>query len=256
MGSSINILNFDNVYLSQRFYETASTTWVDLTDLRNINRCCELASLKKIDGRLQQARHRVTFIGSGNYHYVTLLFLRRVKVPFTLILIDNHTDLDPLLSDSLVSCGSWVTLALRTLPLLKRVILVGTADHYAAEIPLGVRDRVAVFSQTQLRRRPWLKHAIARATPTQAVYISIDKDVLHDTEVFTNWDQGNLTLTELLAILYSLRRAKKVWGMDVCGEYESDPLKALSLEIRYWAQKNSQVNRALLAAAAIFSQAS
>ncbi|NLM39469.1 MAG: arginase family protein [Firmicutes bacterium] len=256
MGSSINVLNFDNVYLSQRFYETVRTTWVDLTDLKNVNRCCELASLEQIDRRLSNARHRVTFIGSGNYHYVTLLFLRRVRVPFTLILIDNHTDMDPLLGDSLVSCGSWVTLALQTLPLLKQVILIGTADEYAAEIPLMERNRVAVFSQTQLRERPWLKYTIARTIPTQAVYISIDKDVLHDTEVFTNWDQGNLTLTELLTILYSLRRARKVWGMDVCGEYESDPLAALSSEIRYWAQKNSQVNHALLAAADNFSQAS
>ena len=36
----------------------------------------------------------ITFIGSGNYHYVSHLLLEEINKPFTLILFDHHTDMN------------------------------------------------------------------------------------------------------------------------------------------------------------------
>lgn len=58
-----------------------------------------------------------------------------------------------------------------------------------------------------------------------------------------------MSLAELLAVLYHLRDSRKVWGMDVCGEYAVDPLVLFRPEVKAWAQKNSKVNKALLTAA-------
>lgn len=246
MERSINILNFDNVYLTQTFHRGVKATWIDFTDLRNVSRLCELSTLKKIELRLGQAQHLISFMGNGNYHYVTLLFLRKLQVPFTLVLFDHHTDMLISPSESLISCGSWVTKAIQTLPLLEKVILVGTADELVKEIPPFFRNKVAVFTQEQAKRLSWLKHSIGASIPTQAIYISIDKDVLSKSEVATNWDQGEMNLTQLSETLNYLGTVKDVLGIDVSGEYSIDPLMTLSPTLLRSARLNSRANRALL----------
>ena len=115
MEPSINILNFDNVYIGQTFHRGVKATWIDFTDLKNVSRLCELSTLKTIGVRLRKAHHLVSFVGNGNYHYATLLFLRRLQVPFTLVLFDHHTDLI-ISRESLITCGSWVTRRFKSAP--------------------------------------------------------------------------------------------------------------------------------------------
>ncbi|NMB38117.1 MAG: hypothetical protein GX994_00885 [Firmicutes bacterium] len=246
MKNSINILHFDDVYLQQTFYKASKVASIDLTDLKNVSRFCELSTLQIIARRLKQAHNSISFIGNGNHHYVTLLFLAKVPVPFTLVLFDHHTDMAISPSESLVSCGSWVTKALHTIPQLKKVILVGTADELANEIPPLFDSKVIVFTQKQVKRYHWLKYSIGAAVPTKVIYVSIDKDVLSKTEAVTNWDQGDMTLTQLLSILYYLGTIKHICGMDVSGEYATDPVIALNPTTREFARKNSHANKALL----------
>ena len=174
--------------------------------------------------------------------------LAEVQVPFTLVLFDNHTDMfvpaRMALSPAVLGFPCFENTAL-----LQRVILVGTRKALAAEIPPFLRKKVVVFSQEQLKECSWLKYTIVYAIPTQTVYISIDKDVLQDTEVVTNWDQGSMSLAELVGMLHHLSQVRKVWGMDVCGEYEVNPLLLLDPKLQAWAAKNSRVNKALLTAA-------
>lgn len=57
--------------------------------------------------------------------------------------------------------------------------------------------------------------------PTEAVYISIDKDVLRDEDCFTsfyNWQQGTLSLDELVVALDLIRRRKRIVAVDVNGD--------------------------------------
>jgi len=246
MRRAVNVLDFDGVYQTQDFYRGLQVHWVHLADLPNVSRYCDPANFSLISARLAGARYHTTFIGSGNYHYVTLVFLQRIQVPFTLILFDNHTDMLSPASHDLITCGSWVALALATLPRLQRVIIVGASDNLPEDLPSALRRRVMVFSRRQLKEQRWLEYKICRAVPTQTVYISVDKDVLSRTEAVTNWDQGDMRLAELLTILRHLHETKAVWGMDVCGEYEAGPLAMFRPETRIWAQKNSRANRALL----------
>lgn len=57
--------------------------------------------------------------------------------------------------------------------------------------------------------------------PTEAVYISIDKDVLRDADCFTNfygWQQGTLSLDELVIALERIARRKRIVAVDVNGD--------------------------------------
>ena len=53
----------------------------------------------------------------------------------------------------------------------------------------------------------------------QAVYLTLDKDVLPAGTALTNWDQGEMPLPALLAAVRRIGRAARVVGADVCGDY-------------------------------------
>jgi hypothetical protein len=63
--------------------------------------------------------------------------------------------------------------------------------------------------------------AVFSAIPTEAVWVTIDKDVLPESEALTNWDQGRMPLAALLAMLRTVGQHKRMLGADVCGEYSS-----------------------------------
>ena len=60
---------------------------------------------------------------------------------------------------------------------------------------------------------------VFKAINTEAVWITIDKDVLPESEALTNWDQGQMPLAALLAMLRAAGQRKRVLGADICGEY-------------------------------------
>ncbi|HHW45216.1 MAG TPA: arginase family protein [Desulfotomaculum sp.] len=86
--------------------------------------------------------------------------------------------------------------------------------------------------------------------PTRSVYISVDKDVLRHQDAITNWEQGEMSLADLLLFLQAISRARKVCGVDVCGEADLHPLDRLRPAGREAIRKNMQANimiiRALL----------
>ena len=49
------------------------------------------------------------------------------------------------------------------------------------------------------------------------VYLSIDKDVLSRDYARTNWDQGSMTLPELLDRISCIADSNEIIGIDVCG---------------------------------------
>ena len=67
--------------------------------------------------------------------------------------------------------------------------------------------------------------------PTEAVYVSIDKDVLDPRDALTNWNQGRLRLDALLGAIAILGRHRQIVGADVCGDFapprHANPLKKL-----------------------------
>lgn len=63
------------------------------------------------------------------------------------------------------------------------------------------------------------------------VYIAIDKDVLRITDAQCDWEQGRMSLHDLLALLSSISDAANVTGADICGERSSQQLKSLIKQI-------------------------
>lgn len=129
-------------------------------------------------------------IGTGDYHYITLFWLERIEEPFTLVLFDNHPDDQPTaFSPDTLSCGSWVSES-RKLPHCVNSIWINTPEN------------------------TWGREPVA-ALP--GVYISIDLDVLSREYARTDWDQGTMTLDELIEAIEEIKKSSRIFGVDICG---------------------------------------
>ncbi len=127
-------------------------------------------------------------LGIGDYHYVSLFYLERITVPFELLLYDHHPDDQPAaFGGALLSCGSWVLHA-RRLPMLK-------ASYH-------------ISSMESMRQVP------SSGLP---IYMSVDLDILSEEYMHTDWDQGEMSLGELLSSLGSICAGREILGADLCG---------------------------------------
>lgn len=249
VNSGISLLNFDGTLQKQPLLRGYPGEWIDFSDLRGCHGYCGADSLRQIQNRLKSRKHkRITLIGNGNYHYVTYVLLSEIRQPFSLILFDHHTDLAPSGDIPLLSCGSWVSIALRTLPLLNRVVIIGAHPpnrRQASRIP----DNVTVISEQEASRSSTAEvvRAIRSVLPDhQPLYISVDKDVLNRENAATNWDQGSMTLRQLLDVIRELKRTHPLAGVDVCGELPLSPVDFLSGERVRHLKKNEIANKAIV----------
>ncbi|MBO8137855.1 MAG: arginase family protein [Desulfotomaculum sp.] len=240
----VTFLNFDQTYTPQKSLRRFSQYWIDLNNIPHTNCYCEKSSLQRIKYRLKSCCQKgVTFIGSGNYHYVTLLLLYDIQEPFTLILLDNHTDMSPNSSSNLVSCGSWVSYAIDNLQLLKKVIIIGATKSQKI-VHSDLSAKVKLFSQSYLN--PSLLSLVLSEIETDSVYISIDKDVLNKEEAVTNWDQGEMPLSDLLKLVKQIKVHKKVYGIDICGELPYSPVNMLQQSYSEAININENTNITIL----------
>ena len=224
MEGLVSILNFDQVYQTQKFFHNIDYEWIELSDIKNTNRYCETQSLEIINKRLNRRKNKgIAFIGSGNYHYVTYLFMLEIQKPFTLILFDHHSDMIKPVCKSLISCGSWVLEALEDIPMLKKVIIVGVGWDYTEFIYSYINEDICVFSNNYILEEESIEEDIVSQTPTNQVYLSIDKDVLDESEALVNWDQGSMKLEQLIEIIQYIYNHKRICGIDICGEYPITP---------------------------------
>jgi hypothetical protein len=235
----VTLLNFGDAYPWQRKLSGLADEWIELTDITEANLFCAHKALTEIGKRLSGRTGRgITFIGNGNYHYVTYLLLSEINRPFSLVLFDNHTDAK--LSDGmsgLLSCGSWVAEAAERFPHLQQVLIVGVCAERNL-YPSESHSKIVLWPNTGEPQK------LLSVIPTEDVYISIDKDVLDRAFAVTNWDHGNMHLRELLEALQTLVRQKNVLGIDVCGELPVPPADTW----RYADQLrlNEQANLAIL----------
>ena len=150
--------------------------------------------------------HAAHFLGTGDYHHVSLFWLERLQEPFALVLFDNHPDDQPCAFGSdILSCGSWVADA-RELSMCKAVAWFdGNGSWQGDKVPEGL-----------------------------PLYLSVDLDVLSEDFIETNWNQGRVCLQELQEALAEAVSGHSVLGADVCGgpaaeSGESDFTRSLEL---------------------------
>ncbi|MCR5640064.1 MAG: arginase [Lachnospiraceae bacterium] len=206
-------------------YEGCAGAYEDCRNISGTNCYCDDIAKEALRQRiLAHPVDAIHFFDSGNYHYISLLWLERIQQDFALVLFDNHPDMKPPSFGNITSCGGWVQEALETLPHLKRVYMVGVDETLLSELePLP---------DTVIRGLP--------ADEDLPIYISLDKDVLCETDARCDWSQGAMTIAQLSDALRGLLDTQPILGVDICGE-KKDNLTDTDLII------NRRTNERLLA---------
>ena len=219
--------------------------------------------------RRQALRPEIFFIGSGDYHHLTPALLADLPEPVTLIHFDNHPDWVRFAPRR--HCGSWVNRALK-LPNIKRIVTLGPCSD-DLQNPQFKGGNLGALRRGDLQLFPWqhpptkvwgrigdgagheqhenLLHwrnladqdwpiflaELICSLPTEAIWITLDKDVLASEDAATNWDQGGMRLTHLLQAIRALAASKRVLGIDVCGEFARAPHRNL---LKRWEARSDQ----------------
>lgn len=222
------ITNFSGIYKNQNFYKNYAEeeiSWTELSDLSGCNCYCDAEASDRIRKEIQAFTGKgLHFIDSGNYHYMTRLWLEKLQIPFRLLVFDNHTDMQPPAFGGLLSCGGWIAASLEDLPLLQEVILVGPDEEAYTQVEPDLQQKVLFLSREKLstmttEEKEGFFNNLSEDLP---LYVSVDKDVLCKGDASTTWSQGDMHLSELMSFLELVLERQNILGMDVCGECDMD----------------------------------
>lgn len=243
LHQQITFCNFDGTYTQQpKLLAQLPHRWIDFSQLRGTSLYCSPEAFASICEQMNKIPDcGLTFWGSGNYHYAALAQLRSIQHPFTLVLFDHHTDLQEGSIGSLLSCGSWVRHALSEITHLKKVMIIGPEPVRSQGAALPERHLVTIFPERSLPSA----QRLAALIPTEAIYISVDKDLLSERDAKTNWSQGTLPIKTLVHLLDQLIECKQVEGLDVCGEWPVRPHQSYNQQTRAWIHRNECSNWAI-----------
>jgi hypothetical protein len=177
--------------------------------------------------------------GSGDFHYLTALRLRRIAGPFVLVSFDNHPDWD--VRPPKWGCGGWVNRALE-LSNVQRVSVWGCGNFECwwphqifgnrraeragvLEVHPWVDGRSAKDQQRRgaILHEDWRRHfeQFLQAAGGENVYVTVDLDCLNASEAVTNWESGRFAIVDLEWALGRLRESSRIIGGDICGAYSS-----------------------------------
>jgi arginase family enzyme len=175
--------------------------------------------------------------GSGDFHHLSALWLRRLSEPVVLVSFDNHPDWD--IRPPRWCCGSWVNRALE-LPMVQRVSVWGCGNFecwwpgqafgnrraersgrlevhpWADDRPPTDRTRRGAIDSKNWRER---FAAFVKDIATPSVYVTIDMDCLRPQDAVTNWENGRFAVTDVIWALQMLRGQSRIVGGDICGAY-------------------------------------
>lgn len=221
------ITNFSGIYKNQSFYKNYAEeiSWTELSNLSGCNCYCDAEASDRIRKEIQAFTGKgLHFIDSGNYHYMTRLWLEKLQIPFRLLVFDNHTDMQPPAFGGLLSCGGWIAASLEELPLLQEVILVGPDEEAYTQVEPDLQQKVLFLSREKLstmttEEKEGFFNNLSEDLP---LYVSVDKDVLCKGDASTTWSQGDMHLSELMSFLELVLERQNILGMDVCGECDMD----------------------------------
>lgn len=211
--ADITIMDFSKAYEQENFFENAAIRWVDCTNIHETNCYCSMQAESQLEDRVMDVSPQgIHFLDSGNYHYVSGIWMNKLGVPFDLILIDHHPDMQLPQFDGVISCGGWVKQLMESNPYVQNVILIDVEVTLLGKEALD--QRVRVYSKQDVLSGICLQ----KPAEKKPVYISLDKDVLGYGNARTQWSQGKMTFLELKQILNKLFAEYDVLGMDICGE--------------------------------------
>jgi len=175
--------------------------------------------------------------GSGDFHYLTALRLRRIAGPIVLVSFDNHPDWD--VRPPKWGCGGWVNRALELSNVRRasvwgcgnfecwwphqifgnrRAERAGVLDVHPWADDHSAKDRER---RGAILRDNWREHfeQLLERADRENVYITIDLDCLNAAEAVTNWEAGRFSIADLEWALGKLRESSQIIGGDICGAY-------------------------------------
>lgn len=175
--------------------------------------------------------------GSGDFHHLTALWIRRVSESVNVISFDNHPDWD--IRPPKWCCGGWINRALE-LPNVRhvsvwgcgnfeywwprnifgnlRAVRAGRLDIYPWADDRSAQDRQ---QPSAILRENWREHfeRVVTNLREKNVYVTIDLDCLRAAEAVTNWESGRFAVVDLEWALTKLREKCRIVAGDICGPY-------------------------------------
>jgi hypothetical protein len=225
MGFETVVMNFSDVY--RDFAYKTACHYIDCSGISGTECFCDGDAQIEISGLISHFRPSgktgefpgLHWLDSGDYHYLSKLWTDTIAVPFTLLLIDHHTDMQQTSYPGLLSCGGWVKTVMDTNSNLSGVIIVGAGGDSVKEIDLS-DGRISVFDEEFVSglSAKELERILSSVKVEGALYISLDKDVMGLSDAVTNWDYGSMSLAQVKSVINSVSSNKRILGADVCGE--------------------------------------
>ena len=209
---------FDRESIDLNSLEEDDYEKIDCSDLTGIHGYCDKQAGKIIRKRIAGfPLNGIHFFGSNNYHYISKFWIDRIRIPFSLVLLDHHSDMQPGMIKGLLSCGNWVKFLLDKNSYLQKVFLIGTSNASVSTIKENYPGRWSLFSEKDVANKYKWKMFFNKNI-SGPLYVSIDKDVLSSKYAVTGWDQGKMNLSEMKECLTDIYRDGNVIGTDVCGD--------------------------------------
>ena len=178
--------------------------------------------------------------GSGDFHYLSALWLRKFTEPLVLVSFDNHPDW--AITPPRWACGGWINRALE-LRQVRHVAIWGLGN-FEYWWPHNLFANRGAQRDGRLEVHPWVddrsmkdrqrSNVIVRDNWRDRfeefmanlrganVYVTIDLDCLRIEDAVTNWENGRFTVADLEWALGKLRAYAPIVGGDICGAY-SEP---------------------------------
>jgi arginase family enzyme len=175
--------------------------------------------------------------GSGDFHHLTALRLRRIAGAIVLVSFDNHPDWD--VRPPKWACGAWVNRALEIANVCR--VSVWGCGNFECWWPHQIFGNRRAERAGRLEVHPWAddrpakdrqrRGAILRDNWRQGfdqflndlagknIYVTIDLDCLRIEEAVTNWESGRFTTADLESALGKLHESCRIVGGDICGAY-------------------------------------
>ena len=178
---------------------------------------------------------RFLVYGSGDFHHLSALWVRRMTKPVTLVSFDNHPDWD--IRPPKWCCGSWLNRAL-DLPQIEHISVWGCGNfecwgwHRIWGNHRDVRQgRLAVHPwadertaeeqarPTSITRKNWREKfaAFTARLARKEIYVTVDIDGLHAEDAVTNWENGRFSAEDVAWALRELKRYGSIVAGDLCG---------------------------------------
>lgn len=214
LNDKMYILDFDGSVIRQKSLMTyRAAQIIDCRDLSGPARFwADRSTEEKIWERVKKIpENSLVFLGSGDFHHMSSLLIRRVREPVSVIHFDSHHDFTLLPLP--LNCGSWVARTVSNSFVKKHLIIGARFSVFSmASYALKFAHKSSVVSYKG-------DSAVIANLPTKKVYITIDKDCLTKDYALTNWNEGSMTLPGMLGLLRIIKDSAEIVGVDITGEY-------------------------------------